>query len=110
MRRASTLLILVLLTGWTLAQPQTKYVLTVKGLTCPFCAYGLEKKLKKVKGVESVSIQLEKDQAVVTSKPGVEIGEDSLRKAVRGAGFSLAELKKVEAKPDSVQAKDGGRQ
>ncbi len=109
MKRTSTLLVLVLLVGWSLAQAQTKYVITVKGLTCPFCAYGLEKKLKKVEGVESVAIHLEKDEAVVTAKPGLALDEKSLRKAVRGAGFSIESLKKVEAEPGSWEARDGVR-
>ena len=29
----------------------TEYQLRVDGLACPFCAYGIEKKLKKTEGV-----------------------------------------------------------
>ena len=94
MKTISILLILFSLTGLGLAQTQTKYIIQVNGLTCPFCAYGLEKKLKKVKGVESVSIDLEKDEAVVLTRAGETVEEESLRKAVRSAGFSIASLKK----------------
>ena len=118
MRRTPILLLLISLVGFSLAQPQpqpepqAKYVMEVNGLTCPFCAYGLEKKLKKVKGVESVAIDLEKDEAIVTAKAGETIEEESLRKAVRGAGFSVASLKKVKAhlEPDAPGEKDGGSQ
>ncbi len=80
--KLKTVLILFLLfslVGLGFAQAQTKYVLKVKGLTCPFCAYGLEKKLKKVKGIESVSIDLEKDQATVLVKEGSVIQKEALR-------------------------------
>ena len=93
--RATTLLAFFTLTGLVLAQPETTFLLEVKGLTCPFCTYGLEKKLKKVKGVEWVSLDLEKDLATVTARPGVLVKEADLRKAVRKAGFQLASLKKV---------------
>ncbi len=88
------LFLLISLVGLGFAQAQTKYVLTVNGLTCPFCAYGLEKKLKKVKGVESVSIDLEKDEAIVLIKDGTVVQEEALRKAVKKAGFSVASLNK----------------
>ncbi len=95
MKSMPILLVLISLLGFGLAGAQTKYVIQVKGLTCPFCAYGLEKKLKKVKGVESVSIDLEKDLATVTARPGVLVKEADLRKAVKKAGFQLASLKRV---------------
>ena len=88
------LFLLISLVGLGFAQAQTKYVLKVNGLTCPFCAYGLEKKLKKVKGVESVSIDLEKDEAIVLIKDGTVVQEEAIRKAVKKAGFSVASLKK----------------
>ena len=99
----TVLLVLFALTGLVSAQPETKFLLEVKGLTCPFCAYGLEKKLKKVKGVQSVSVDLEKDLATVTARPGVLVKEADLRKAVKKAGFQLASLKKVPsgASPES---------
>ena len=98
MKRIAILLVLISLVGFGVAQTRTstKYVIGVNGLTCPFCAYGLEKKLKKVKGVETVSIDLEKDEAVVVIKAGATVEEESLRKAVRGAGFSVDSLKRVE--------------
>ena len=94
---AMILLVLIPMVGS--AVPQTKYVIEVNGLTCPFCAYGLEKKLKKVPGVQSVAIDLKKDQAVVLAKAGRTLDEEALRKAVRKAGFSVASLEKVE--PDT---------
>ncbi len=86
--------LLISLVGLGFALPQTKYVLKVNGLTCPFCAYGLEKKLKKVKGVESVSIDLEKDEAILLIQEEAVVQEEAIRKAVKKAGFSVASLKK----------------
>ena len=88
----TALTVILLVTGSGLAG--TQYVIGVDGLTCPFCAYGLEKKLKKVKGVESVSIDLEKDEAILLIKDGTVVQEEDIRKAVKKAGFSVASLKK----------------
>lgn len=90
----AVLALLMLSTGLGLAN--TKYVLRVDGLSCPFCAYGLEKKLKKVDNVDSVSILMDKGEAVVTAEDGSTISERALRKAVKDAGFSLSSIKKVE--------------
>ena len=44
---------------------QTQQVLVqVDGLSCPFCAYGLEKKLKNIDGVASLKIDI--DEGLVT--------------------------------------------
>jgi len=87
------------------AMAQTKYVIGVDGLSCPFCAYGLEKKLKKVENVMSVSIDMNKGQAVVIAKSGVTIKEESLRKAVKEAGFSVSSLEKVETDTKSQESR-----
>jgi len=78
------------------AMAQTKYVIGVDGMSCPFCAYGLEKKLKKVQDVESVTIDLNEGEVVVIAKAGATIKEESLRKAVHDAGFTVSTLKKIE--------------
>ena len=36
------------------------YVLGVDGLACPFCAYGIEKRLNKVDGVTGVEVDVGK--------------------------------------------------
>ena len=78
------------------AMAQTKHVIGVDGMSCPFCAYGLEKKLKKVKDVESVAINLNEGEVMVIAKAGATIKEESLRKAVHDAGFTVSSLKKIE--------------
>jgi len=45
-------------TLWTEAQIRAVTV-SVDGMACPFCAYGVEKKLKRVVGVESITIDKE---------------------------------------------------
>lgn len=61
---------------------------TVEGMSCPFCAYGVEKKLKKVEGVESVEISMKEGTAALTAKKGQSINIGRVPKTVRDAGFS----------------------
>ena len=91
-----------LIAGSALAQ--TKYVIGVDGMSCPFCAFGLEKKLKKVENVESISIDMGKGQVVVLAKPGASIKEESLRKAVKEAGFTVSSLTAMEMDPMSQKS------
>ena len=61
-----------------------------------FARTDLEKKLKKVKDVESVTINLKEGEVVVIAKAGATIKEEALQKAVHDAGFTVSSLKKME--------------
>jgi len=60
----------------------------VDGLSCPFCAYGLEKHLKKIAGVEGVKINMKSGKAIVRLKPGTQVNDAALKTAVKKAGFT----------------------
>ena len=64
-------------------------VLRVDGLACPFCAYGLEKKLQRVSGVDRVDVQMDAGRVVLEPSPGAIVSTDNLERAVSDAGFSL---------------------
>ncbi len=73
----------------TLFAASTQYLLRVDGLSCPFCAYGIEKKLIKTEGVESVTFDLDKGLVIVKAKEGVTLTEARLKQLVDDAGFTL---------------------
>lgn len=62
------------------------------GLSCPFCAYGLEKKLKKIEGVEKVEIKVDQATAELVVKKGKALSIDEVEKAVKDGGFTPREL------------------
>ena len=64
----------------------------VDGLSCPFCAYGLEKNLKKVDGIESVKIDMKTGKATVTIQANTDVTDKSLRQAVKKAGFTARDI------------------
>lgn len=70
----------------------TQYDLRVDGLSCPFCAYGIEKKLRKTKGVDSVEIDLEQGVVVVKAGEGVKLTEGQFKQLVKDAGFTLRSM------------------
>lgn len=60
----------------------------VNGLACPFCAYGLEKKLKEIDGVESVEIDVEEGLAFLSMNSNQKVTREDLEKIVTNAGFT----------------------
>lgn len=88
--------------------------LKVDGLACPFCAYGVEKKLKKVEGVEKLKIDIDAGKVTVDVKPDARLAAasdkqglvDRVKKAVIEGGFTPRELRAtVEGE---VVSQDGG--
>ncbi len=67
--------------------------LRVDGLTCPFCSLGLEKKLKRVDGVEGVQVHMKQGITEVASNPEKAPSLTAIRKAVKDAGFTLREIR-----------------
>ncbi len=65
------------------------YKLYVDGLACPFCAYGVEKKVGGLKGVETVEIDIESGLVAVTVSDDATLDEATAKQAVDEAGFTL---------------------
>ena len=90
-------LLLVSLTHDVATQPRQQLGMLevsvqVDGLSCPFCAYGLEKKLRKVDNVTSLEIQVSKGRAVLKPEPGTSLDLADLEEAVRDGGFTPRDL------------------
>jgi copper chaperone CopZ len=79
---------LVLFASSALAAPPA-YKLHVDGLSCPFCAYGIEKNLGTVKGVQHIEVDIASGTVNVTMAEGATLNEATAKKAVKEAGFSL---------------------
>jgi copper chaperone CopZ len=60
----------------------------VDGLSCPFCAYGLEKNLIKVEGIETIKIDVENAFVLLTISEGKSVNEKTIRKNIKDAGFT----------------------
>lgn len=76
----------------TTDQELTYVKVEVKGLACPFCAYGLEKKLKEVDGVISIKIDFEEGLAYLTVLKSNKPTKKTLEKIVTDAGFTVGNI------------------
>lgn len=78
------------------AAAPAKYRLSVDGLACPFCAYGIEKELTRTKGVNDVEIDINLGVVRVTMNEGAGLTEAQARQIVKDAGFTLADFRKLQ--------------
>lgn len=79
----------------------TDIVLHVDGMSCPFCAYGLEKRLRKIEAIDDLVIRLSDGLVQIRLVDGAELADDVLDKAVDRAGFSLREIRRLDARSGS---------
>ncbi len=64
----------------------------VEGLSCPFCAYGLEKKLKEIEGLLSVKINIDEGRVNLIFEGDRRPAKGKIEAAVNEAGFSARAL------------------
>ena len=64
----------------------------VDGLACPFCAYGLEKKLKTLDAIRAMEVQIEEGRVLLAFKEGKTLTEDEIQQAVEKAGFTARKI------------------
>ena len=100
-RRTILVLGLVLMSVSAFAA-QPAYKLRVDGLACPFCAYGIEKKLNAIKGVQGVGVDIASGSVTVTMAVGASLDEATAKQAVKDAGFTL---RKFEPAQPATQTK-----
>lgn len=97
MVRSMTIAGLALLTMASLAwAAPNQYRVQVNGLSCPFCAYGIEKKFSQVNGVDKIATNIAKGTVSITMKEGATLDRATAAKAVKDAGFALGGFEEVK--------------
>lgn len=84
---ALAVLAIVMLAAPAAAQV-SHYDVRVDGLACPFCAYGLEKKVKALRGAQNVHIELDRGLVSFDVTGETDLLPDVVEKAVRDSGFT----------------------
>ena len=72
-------------------------ILKVDGMSCPFCAYGLEKRLKELDAVDAVRIRVGDGQVQIRTHDGATLEDEALNGAVEKAGFTLRQIHRVQS-------------
>ncbi len=81
----ASLLLLSSVTAWA-GEIRT---LRVDGLACPFCAYGIEKQLRAIRGVKNVTVSVKSGTVKVIMNDGAKLTRARANQAVKNAGFTL---------------------
>jgi mercuric ion binding protein len=88
-------MLIILLAPLGVNAAPVSYSLEIDGLACPFCAYGVEKKLSSIDGVEEIRVDIEKGQIIVIMSDGSTLSESSAREQVDKAGFTLRSITRL---------------
>ena len=72
------------------AQSKTmdEFTVQVEGLGCPFCAYGLEKKFKELKGIKKVKIEMETGIMNFDYPAEKQLSIEQVERQVEKAGYT----------------------
>lgn len=100
MKALSRFILAALATAWFTTAALAagpSYQIEVAGLACPFCAYGIEKKLSAIDGVDRVETNIKAGTVTVTMKDGAGLDKATAERAVKRAGFTLKGFKPVAA-------------
>jgi mercuric ion binding protein len=80
----SLLILTMTQTAWAVT---TVYSIRVDGLACPYCAYGIEKKLNELEGIKFIDMDLEK--GIVTAEAyDAKLNDAQLKQLFQDAGFT----------------------
>ena len=74
---------------------------TVTGLSCPFCAYGLEKRLRRLEGLDSLRIEFQSGQVALYLRDGSKVSDQEIRRLVKDAGFEARKIERAPLPPAS---------
>ena len=93
----SLVLLLIFVTTTGKAQNNTQervYIkIEIKGLACPYCAFGMEKELKKVSGVDdNVTIELKEGLAFISTPIDQKPTKRMLKEIITNAGFTAGDI------------------
>ncbi len=87
--------------------------LEVNGMACPFCAFGIEKKLRAIEGVQDLTVFLDEGRIDLVFSPGNGASTGDIEAAVKEAGFKLSglqlEVRGTLARDTDTPVLDAGR-
>ena len=83
----------------------------VYGLVCGFCAQGIEKTLRKNPATEDVVVSLEDKLVAIATRPGQDIPDAELTRALTDAGYDVKGISRTQRSMTDIRAalKKGAR-
>jgi copper chaperone CopZ len=66
--------------------------ITVNGMVCSFCAQGIEKKIKKISAVSTITVDMDTKVVTIITKDKQTISDETLKKIIVDSGFAIKEI------------------
>lgn len=89
----SFFLLITTAVGTQITQEERIYIkIEIKGLACPYCAFGMEKAFRKISGIKNVDIELKEGLAYIDTPVEQKPTKKELRKIIIDAGFTPGEI------------------
>jgi copper chaperone CopZ len=76
----------------------------VQGQMCRSCAQDLEKTLRKYTAAADVMVSLENHLVAVETKPGRDISDDELKKALIASGYDVRSIERTTRSVAQIRA------
>lgn len=74
---------------------EKEYKVRVDGLACPYCAYGIEKKLVNTIGVTSVEFDIVNGLVLVKTEKNVTMSHDKMKQLINESGFTMKSMEET---------------
>ena len=107
--KLSRMILVVLALGATSFASASTIEMTVNGLVCGFCAQGIEKTLRKNAATADVLVSLENRLVAIATKPGTDISDETLRTALKDAGYDVKVIARTERSIDAIREQMPGK-
>ena len=80
-----------------------RYELHVDGMACPYCAYGIEKKIKALDGIDTSSVEIKLNDGLVIFEADTPDPMDQalLKTLINDAGFTLRQFQVQPVNPQN---------
>ena len=76
----------------------------VYGLVCGFCAQGIDKTLRKNPATADVFVSLENQLVAVATRPGQDIGDAELKKALTDSGYDVKAITRTQRSIEDIRS------
>ena len=92
MKKIYFIFLFILFYRTSIAEGGTVYTIRVDGMACSYCAYGVEKSFKQIKGVKEITIDLDNGLVIVSVEDRIELTRKQMELLFKNAGFTFRRM------------------
>jgi copper chaperone CopZ len=92
MMKSAILVMITMMMSVPALRAEDQAVIRVDGLACPFCAYGLEKKIGQMEGVADYDVDLKTGNVILGLSENSKLNLQDVKAAVKESGFTFKSM------------------